>query len=153
LKPCLAVKMSKNPCTLLFDLHHSTPSRIHSDIPNLSSYYQHVHAIHLDQGLFHPHAIATSRHISRQSHEPGGPALGECILLSKRRCYRQHHLFQSCLSILHKYYNGPTEITKKILFFDRTLSFEVNPSLDAIKCQVDPDGCANAMQLIHKTCE
>lgn len=40
-----------------------------------------------------------------------------------------------------------------VLFRNRTLSFELNPSLDAIKCQLDPDDCANAMQLIRKPCE
>lgn len=39
------------------------------------------------------------------------------------------------------------------LMSNHTLTIGVNPSADAIKCQVNPGDCAYAMQLIRKTCE
>jgi hypothetical protein len=40
-----------------------------------------------------------------------------------------------------------------VLSSNRTLSFELKPSLDVIKCRLDSDDCANAVQLIRKTSE
>jgi hypothetical protein len=36
---------------------------------------------------------------------------------------------------------------------NHTLALGVISALDAVKCQVDSENCANAMQLIRKTCE
>ncbi len=47
---------------------------------------------------------------------------------------------------------APSTLQDTALMPNHTLTIGVNSVADAVKCQVDPEDCANAMHLIRKTC-